>query len=81
MSKYTTQIISTVKDLGIEIKSIMPRTSQEDGVIELGGKYDSLHIQLGTNYYVVGRETAEGEFIFKDGQGNLELELNEVLAA
>jgi len=72
-------IISKLKALNIEISSTEPPTDLTDAVIELGGLWDGIYISIGDGYYSVVKACEDGCFLFVDGEGNLENELQDAL--
>lgn len=72
-------IIAQLKKLNIAISSTEPYTDLTDAAINLGGSYDGIHISIGDGYYSVVKECEDGCFLFVDGKGNLENELQDAL--
>jgi hypothetical protein len=72
-------IISKLQKLNIEISNTEPYTDLTDAAIYLGGLYDGIHISIGDGYYSVVKACEDGCFLFVDGKGNLEAELQDAL--
>lgn len=73
------QIKTSLARLGVEVTGHEPFSDEADASIQLGGKYDGIHIQVGDGYYSVVRERPSGRFLFIDGMGHLKTELQKAL--
>lgn len=69
------KLLKELKTLGVAVVKTTPADEMVDAAIDLGGKYDGMHIQVGKGYYEVVKETDEGSFIFLTGKGDLAGEL------
>lgn len=74
-------IITQLQKLNIEISTIEPHTDLTDAAIHLGGLYDGIHISIGNGYYSVVKACEDGCFLFVDGRGNLENELQDAMGS
>ena len=62
--------------LGVEIKDVEPWDEDCDAAINLGGKHEKVHVQVGVDYYCVVVEPEYGTFRFICGNGDLAHELD-----
>lgn len=77
------KLIAQLTKLGIKITSTAPWNPYVDGEIQLGGKYRSVHLQVGRGYYQIGRTNGSGKkcrIFYVPGKGNLKAELEYIMA-
>lgn len=67
-----------LKRLEIPIEAIHPEEELTDAEIILGGAYDGLTIQVGTDYYGINRDVPAG-IVSVHGSGDLKSEILEAI--